>query len=86
MREARGLTQAELAQRIGKHQPNIARLESGRFEPSLRTALALAVALDTTVEDLFGPAGTVIHTRQRDAPATPDTSGGTTHDRGATST
>jgi transcriptional regulator with XRE-family HTH domain len=40
IREARlraGLTQADLARRVGRAQPAIARWESGRVEPSLET-------------------------------------------------
>ena len=53
-RRTRGLTQQELAALIGVPQSTIGRLETNRHEPSLRIALRLARALDTTVEHLFG--------------------------------
>lgn len=45
-RAARGLSQAQLAERMGTTQSVIARLESGRQMPSLRTWLKLAKAVD----------------------------------------
>lgn len=55
-RVAAGLTQAELARRIGTKQPNIAKLETGKREMDgieAATALKLARALGTTVEELL---------------------------------
>jgi len=50
LRILRGLTQAELARRVGTKQSSIARLESGRTEPSLsflrRTVEALGGHLE----------------------------------------
>jgi len=40
------LTQTELAARLGMQQPAIARIESGHGNPSLRTLLAIAKALN----------------------------------------
>ncbi len=45
LRRIRGLTQAELARRVGTQQPAIARIEQGHM-PSLRTLLRIAEALD----------------------------------------
>jgi ribosome-binding protein aMBF1 (putative translation factor) len=57
-RTARGLTQAELAARMGTSQSYIARLESGRVLPSMRTWQRLAAATGTrpkfTLEPLAG--------------------------------
>lgn len=39
-----GLTQAQLAQRMGTKQPVIARLEAGRRSPNIRTLRKLAAA------------------------------------------
>jgi transcriptional regulator with XRE-family HTH domain len=47
-RLAAGLTQAELAARVGTKQPAIARLETGTSEPSLGMLKRLAKALDVT--------------------------------------
>jgi len=44
-REGRGLTQAELAARIGSTQPALARLEAGGVTPNLDTLHRIAEAL-----------------------------------------
>ena len=44
-RERRGMTQAELAARIGSTQPALARLEAGGVTPSLDTLDRIAQAL-----------------------------------------
>ncbi|MGL1218251.1 helix-turn-helix domain-containing protein [Vibrio parahaemolyticus] len=44
MREKSGLTQDEVAQRMGTRAPNISRLESGRANPSLKTLVSYAHA------------------------------------------
>jgi len=46
LRRERGVTQGELARRVGTHQPAIARLEAGRTLPSFDFVLRLARALD----------------------------------------
>lgn len=53
-RVARGLSQRELALAVGVTRQAIGALESGRALPSIALAFALAGALDTTVEQLFG--------------------------------
>ncbi len=45
-----GLSQAELAARMATSQPFVARLESGRTLPSLRTLLRVAKATGTVPE------------------------------------
>jgi ribosome-binding protein aMBF1 (putative translation factor) len=45
LREAGGISQAELARRIGSTQPSIARLEAGRVSPTLATLERVAAAL-----------------------------------------
>ena len=47
-RLAAGLSQAELAERVGTKQPAIARLESGSSEPSLAMLKRLAKALNVS--------------------------------------
>lgn len=53
-RLARGLSQGSLADIAGVTRQSISGIESGRWSPSLEVALALASALGTSVEDLFG--------------------------------
>jgi len=50
LRILRGLTQAELARRVGTQQPSIARLESGRDEPTLSFLRRVAEALGARLE------------------------------------
>jgi putative transcriptional regulator len=49
-----GLSQQQLAERIGVRKLTILRIENGRSRPSVDVALALSRELDTTVEALFG--------------------------------
>lgn len=49
-----GLTQHELASRVGVGRISIARIESGGQTPSVTVALALARVLGESVETLFG--------------------------------
>lgn len=53
VRIARGLTQADLADRAGVSRKTVNTVENGVFIPSTILALGLARALGTTVEDLF---------------------------------
>ncbi len=53
LRTEAGLTQAELADRIGVSRKTINTVENGVFIPSTLLALDLARALGTTVETLF---------------------------------
>jgi len=53
-RLARGLSQGALADMAGVTRQSISGIESGRWSPSLEVALALAGALGTSVEELFG--------------------------------
>ncbi len=46
LREARGLSQQDLARRAGPSQPAIARLEAGGVDPRLETLRRLSRALD----------------------------------------
>ena len=52
-REARGLTQAELAARVGVSRKTINTVENAVFVPSTVIALKLARALGEPVESLF---------------------------------
>ena len=52
-REAAGLTQMQLAQRMGVSRKTVNTVENGVFAPSIVVALKLAEALDVSVQDLF---------------------------------
>ncbi|KQY35726.1 transcriptional regulator [Caulobacter sp. Root487D2Y] len=52
-RAAAGLTQADLAEKVGVTRKTINTVENGVFVPSTVLALKLARALDATVEALF---------------------------------
>ena len=53
IREARGITQQELAERIGVRRETILHLENNRYNPSLEMALKIARVFDLKIEDLF---------------------------------
>lgn len=57
-RSRAGLTQEELAKRMGTTQPVVARLESGRSRPSTHTLERLAKATGSTLVIRFEPAHT----------------------------
>ena len=54
-RQARGFSQQQLAGMAGVSRQAVSAVEAGHSDPSLRVALAVARALGTTVEQLFGP-------------------------------
>ena len=53
-RERRGLTQEQLAHAVKMNAARISDYESGRIVPKLEKAVALAVALDVTLDELVG--------------------------------
>jgi putative transcriptional regulator len=56
-REAKGWTQAHLAERIGVSRKTVNTVENGVFVPSTVVALKLAAALSEPVEQLFSLIG-----------------------------
>lgn len=52
-REQSGLTQGQLAQRVGVRRETVVHLENGRYNPSLKLAMDLAAVFGVTVEALF---------------------------------
>ena len=58
-RQARGISQEQLAGMAGVSRQAVSAVESGLSDPSLRVALALGRALGLTVEELFGPGSPV---------------------------
>ena len=56
MREYRarvGITQIELAKRVGCRRETIGKLEAGKYNPSLRLAMDVSRELDASIYDLF---------------------------------
>jgi len=47
------LTQDDLAKKVGVRRETIVFLEQGKYNPSLRLAHEIAVALHATIDDLF---------------------------------
>ncbi len=54
-RNRAGLTQMELARKMGTTQPVVARMEGGRIQPSLRTLQRLAQATGSKLTIRFEP-------------------------------
>lgn len=52
-REAKGLTQADLAAALGVSRQTIISIEQGRYAPSLELALRLARLFGKPLEDMF---------------------------------
>jgi putative transcriptional regulator len=55
LRAERGWSQAELAQRLGVSRQTVNAIETGRYDPSLPLAFALAKAFERPIEQLFVP-------------------------------
>ena len=56
LRTSRNLTQKQVYESIGMSAIGYQRYEYDKREPGVRTALRIARALDSTVEELFGAA------------------------------
>ena len=54
IRRARGLSQVELAEKVGCSQAMVSKIEKGQANPTLDMIEALAAALDTTPASVFG--------------------------------
>lgn len=52
-RTKKGMTQAELAEKVGVRRETIVFLEQGKYNPSLKLAHDVAKELDTKIEKLF---------------------------------
>jgi putative transcriptional regulator len=48
-----GLTQEQLAEKVGVRRETIVFLEKGKYNPSLRLAHDIAVALGVSIDELF---------------------------------
>ena len=54
VREARGMSAAELARRAGISRSHLYLIEQGRTEPTVSVVLGLCRALGVSFDDLFG--------------------------------
>ena len=52
-RAENNLTQAQLAEKTGCTRQTIGLIEAGKFNPSLQLCLAIAFALNKSLDDLF---------------------------------
>ena len=53
LRTNMGLTQAQLAEKVGVARVSIVAIESGRFLPTIETALQISKALSSPIEKIF---------------------------------
>jgi putative transcriptional regulator len=53
LRSGLGMTQAQLAEAVGVARVSIVAIETGRFLPTIETALLISKALKVPVEDIF---------------------------------
>lgn len=52
-RVAAGLTQEELAKKVGVRRETIIRLEAGKYNPSLKLAVDISRAVQAPIEEIF---------------------------------
>lgn len=52
-RQAAGLTQEELAEKVSVRRETIIRLEAGKYNPSLKMAIDISRAVKTPIEEIF---------------------------------
>jgi len=52
-RQLAELTQEELAEKVGVRRETIVRLESAKYNPSLKLAVDISRAVNTLIEDIF---------------------------------
>lgn len=53
LRIEKGISQAQLARSIGKRQQSIQRLESGKFNPTVKYLLAVAKGMELSMKKLL---------------------------------
>jgi len=54
LREARGWTKVELADRLNISRQSVHAIESGKYDPSLPLALAIGKLFSKPIEEIFG--------------------------------
>ena len=52
--ETGGMSQAELARRLGVTRQTVIAIELGRYSPSLELAFAIAIVFGRPLDDVFG--------------------------------
>ena len=52
-RQRKGLTQEQLAGRVGVRRETIMRLEKAQYNPSLKLAVDISRAVDAPIEEIF---------------------------------
>ena len=57
LRDARGWSQGELAERLEVSRQTVNALETGKYDPSLPLAFRIARLFDGRLEDIFMPDG-----------------------------
>ena len=57
LRDARGWSQGELAERLDVSRQTVNALETGKYDPSLPLAFRIARLFDGRIEDIFMPDG-----------------------------
>lgn len=55
LRAEHSLTQADLAAKLNVTRQTVIAIESGKYDPSLPLAFAIARSFDQTIEDIFLP-------------------------------
>ena len=55
LRAERGLTQADLADKLNVSRQTVIAIETERYDPSLPLAFAIAKLFERPVEDIFSP-------------------------------
>jgi putative transcriptional regulator len=55
LREARGWSQAQLAERLEVSRQTVNAIETGKYDPSLPLAFRIAAEFDATIESIFFP-------------------------------
>ena len=61
----KSLTQAQLAERVDVTRQTIGLIEKGKYNPTLQLCVAIAKALDKTLDDLFWEDDQVYRQRSR---------------------
>jgi len=55
LRAQNGMTQADLANRLGVSRQTVIAIETGRYDPSLPLAFAIAKVFNRQIEEIFLP-------------------------------